>query len=371
MQAHSGYARVSFSLQTPHLLSADRPFTKRPSRMYYVNFGNTGLRVSKLCLGCMSFGEAAQEGHDWAIGEKDSRPIIRQALELGINFFDIANVYSAGTSEEITGRLLKDMARRDEIVIATKAYFPWRGAPNTSGLSAKSLMHAVEDSLTRLGTDYIDLYQIHRFDEETPIEETLETLDTIVRHGKARYIGASSMAAWQLMKMLHVSEIKGLKRFVSMQNYLNLLYREEEREMLPLCADQGVAVMPWSPLARGKLTRPWGETTKRGRSDRVGMALYKDAGETEQAIVGEVEKVAGETGASMAQVSLAWMLTKPEVTTLIIGATSVAQLTDTVAALDVKLSAEQTARLEAPYRPQEVKGMFSLAGRPIELTPPR
>lgn len=339
--------------------------------MKYVNFGNTGLKVSKLCLGCMSFGEAAEEGHDWAMGEDDSRPIIRRALEHGINFFDIANVYSGGTSEEITGRLLKDMARRDEIVIATKAYFPWRSAPNTSGLSAKSLMHAVEDSLTRLGTDYIDLYQIHRFDEETPVEETLETLDTIVRHGKARYIGASSMAAWQLMKMLHVSELKGLKRFASMQNYLNLLYREEEREMLPLCQDQGIAVMPWSPLARGKLTRPWGETTKRDKTDRVGQALYKDAGEVEQAIVGEVEAVAGETGASMAQVALAWILAKPEVTTPIIGATSVGQLDDTVGALDVQLSGEQISRLEAPYKAQDVKGMFSLAGRPMELSPPR
>ncbi|MEP2234173.1 MAG: aldo/keto reductase [Alteripontixanthobacter sp.] len=339
--------------------------------MKYVNFGNTGLKVSKLCLGCMSIGEAAEEGHDWAMGEDDSRPIIRRALEHGINFFDIANVYSGGTSEEITGRLLKDMARRDEIVIATKAYFPWRGAPNTSGLSAKSLMHAVEDSLTRLGTDYIDLYQIHRFDEETPVEETLETLDTIVRHGKARYIGASSMAAWQLMKMLHVSELKGLKRFASMQNYLNLLYREEEREMLPLCQDQGIAVMPWSPLARGKLTRPWGDTTQRDKTDRVGKALYKDAGEVEQAIVGEVQAVAGETGASMAQVALAWMLAKPEVTTPIIGATSVDQLDDTVGAIDVQLSGEQISRLESPYKAQDVKGMFSLAGRPMELSPPR
>ena len=337
--------------------------------MKFTKFGNTGLEVSKLCLGCMSFGEADATGHDWAMGEEDSRPIIRRALELGINFFDIANVYSGGTSEEITGRLLKEMARRDEVVIATKAFFPWRdGAPNTAGLGAKSLLHAIEDSLRRLGTDYVDLYQIHRFDPETPVEETLETLDIIVRHGKARYIGASSMAAWQLMKMLAVSDRYRLKRFVSMQNYLNLLYREEEREMLPLCADQGVAVMPWSPLARGRLARPWGESTKRSETDRVGRALFDDGDAMEQAIVGEVEAVAGEAGASMAQVALAWMLAKPEVATPIIGATKLSQLEDTVGALDVTLDHAQIKRLEAPYRPQRVKGMFGLDRSGLSLT---
>ena len=337
--------------------------------MQYIKFGNTGLEVSKLCLGCMSFGEAEETGHDWAMGEEDSRPIIRRALELGINFFDIANVYSGGTSEEITGRLLKEMAQRDEVVIATKAFFPWRErAPNTAGLGAKSLLHAIEDSLRRLGTDYVDLYQIHRFDPDTPVEETLETLDIIVRHGKARYIGASSMAAWQLMKMLGHSDRHRLKRFVSMQNYLNLLYREEEREMLPLCADQGVAVMPWSPLARGRLTRPWGESTKRSETDRVARALHDEDDAMEQAIVGEVEAVAGEAGASMAQVALAWMLAKPEVATPIIGATKLAQLEDTVGALDLTLDEAQIARLEAPYRPQPVKGMFGLDRRNLSPT---
>lgn len=328
--------------------------------MHYVNFGNTGLKVSKLCLGCMSFGDAAADGHDWAMPIEDSRPLIRQALEAGINFFDIANVYSGGTSEEITGKLLKEMSRRDEVVIATKAYFPWRRAPNTGGLSAKALMHAVDDSLKRLGTDYIDLYQIHRLDPETPMEETLEALDAIVRSGKVRYIGASTMYAWQLMKMLHISEARGYKKFISMQNYVNLLYREEEREMIPLCEDQGVAVMPWSPLARGKLTRPWAEETNRSESDMVGKMLYANAGDMEQSVVAAVEKLAKARDLPMAQIALAWMLHKPGITSPIIGATKAKHISDAVAALDVKLSDEEIAGLEAPYSAQEVQGMFAM-----------
>lgn len=328
--------------------------------MKYVQFGNTGLTVSKLCLGCMSFGDAAAQGHDWAMDEAASRAMIRHALELGINFFDTANIYSGGTSEEYIGRILGAMTRRDEIVIATKAFFPWRRAPNTGGLSAKSLIHAVDDSLRRLGTDYIDLYQIHRLDPNTPMEEIMETMDAIVRSGKVRYIGASTMYSWQLMKMLHISETRGLKRFISMQNFVNLLYREEEREMLPLCADQGVAVMPWSPLARGKLTRPWGESTARSESDLVGKHLYADADDHDRAVVDAVEALAAERGLPMAQIALAWLLHKPEVTTPIIGATKPRHLDDAIAALDIELSAEEIAALEAPYVPRKVMGMFEV-----------
>ena len=328
--------------------------------MKYTKFGNTGLTVSRLCLGCMSFGEADAQGHDWAMGEDASRPMIRQALEAGINFFDIANVYSGGTSEKITGKLLKEMSSRDEVVIATKAHFPWRRAPNTGGLSAKSLMHAVDDSLRRLGTDYIDLYQIHRLDPDTPMEEILETLDAIVQSGKVRYIGASTMYAWQLMKMLHISETKGLKRFISMQNYVNLLYREEEREMLPLCVDQGVAVMPWSPLARGKLTRPWEIETARSKTDLVGKALYANADKSDHAVVDAVAKLAKQRGLPMAQIALAWLLHKPEVTSPIIGATKPKHIDDAVAALDVELSAEEIKMLEGPYVPHQVTGMFDM-----------
>lgn len=328
--------------------------------MKYVQFGNTGLTVSKLCLGCMSFGDAAAQGHDWAMDEASARPMFRQALELGINFFDTANIYSGGTSEEYTGRILGEMSRRDEIVIATKAFFPWRRAPNTGGLSAKSLVHAVDDSLRRLGTDYIDLYQIHRLDPNTPMEEIMETLDAIVRSGKVRYIGASTMYSWQLMKMLHIAETRGLKRFISMQNFVNLLYREEEREMLPLCADQGVAVMPWSPLARGKLTRPWGESTARSESDLVGKQLYGDADDHDRAVVDAVEALAAKRGLPMAQIALAWLLHKPEVTTPIIGATKPKHLDDAVAALDIELSPEEIAALEAPYVPHKVMGMFEV-----------
>ena len=328
--------------------------------MQYTQFGNTGLTVSRLCLGCMSFGDAAADGHDWAMDLDSSRPFIRQALEAGINFFDTANVYSGGTSEEYVGTLLNEMARRDEIVIATKAFFRWRRAPNTGGLSAKSLMHAVDDSLRRLGTDYIDLYQIHRLDPNTPMEEIVEALDAIVRSGKVRYVGASTMYAWQFQKMLHIAERAGLKQFVSMQNYVNLLYREEEREMLPLCADRGIAVMPWSPMARGRLTRPWVETTARSQSDRVGQRLFSHSQDDDREIVGVVRQIAEERGLPMAQIALAYVLQKPEVTSPIIGATKPKHISDAVAALDVTLSAEEIARLEAPYRPHPVLGMFEM-----------
>ncbi len=325
--------------------------------MQYLKFGNSGLTVSRLCLGCMSFGDPEAQGHDWTMPEAESKPMIRKALELGINFFDTANVYSGGTSEEITGKWLKEMARRDEIVIATKAYGAWGQGPNTQGLSAKALMHAVDDSLRRLGTDYIDLYQIHRLDTETPMEETLEALDAIVRSGKVRYIGASSMFAWQLMKMLHISEVRGLKKFVSMQNYVNLLYREEEREMLPLCADQGIAVMPWSPLARGKLTRAWDESTERSETDIMGKYLYGRTAESDRKVVDAVSALSEERGIPRAQIAMAWLLRKPEITSPIIGATKESHLEDAVASLDVELSDEEVKALEEPYVPHPAMGI--------------
>ncbi len=336
--------------------------------MKYVQFGNTGLTVSRLCLGCMSFGDAAAEGHDWAMDLDSSRPMIRQALEAGINFFDTANAYSGGTSEEYVGTLLKEMANRDEIVIATKGFFRWRQAPNTGGLSAKSLMHAVDDSLRRLGTDYIDLYQIHRLDPNTPMEEIAETLDAIVRSGKVRYIGASSMYAWQFQKMLNIAQQAGLKQFVSMQNYVNLLYREEEREMLPLCADQKIAVMPWSPMARGKLARPWDSTTQRSESDVVGKALYARTQENDRQIVDAVEELAEKRGLPMAQIALAWVLQKPEVTSPIIGATKPKHISDAVAALDVTLSEEEVRSIETPYQPHPVMGIFGMPPAELKLT---
>nr|WP_137677660.1 aldo/keto reductase [Parerythrobacter lutipelagi] len=336
--------------------------------MQYVQFGNTGLTVSKLCLGCMSFGDAAKEGHDWAMDLESSRPFFRQALEAGINFFDTANAYSGRSSEEFTGKLLKEMANRDEIVIATKGFFRWRQAPNTGGLSAKALIHAVDDSLRRLGTDYIDLYQIHRLDPNTPMEEIVETLDAIVRSGKVRYVGASSMYAWQFQKMLHLAESAGLRQFISMQNYVNLLYREEEREMLPLCADRKIAVMPWSPLARGKLTRPWDSSTERSESDLVGKALYARTQENDRQIVEAVEAVAKQRGLPMAQIALAWVLQKPEVTSPIIGATKAKHIDDAVAALDLHLTEDEIKQLEAPYQPHPVMGLFAMPPAELKVT---
>ena len=325
--------------------------------MHYVNFGATGLQVSRLCVGCMTFGEASRGTHSWTLSEEDSRPLIRQALEAGINFFDTANAYSDGSSEEILGRALGDFAERDEVVIATKAFGAWRNAPNTGGLSRKALLQAVHDSLKRLGTDYIDLLQIHRWDYNTPIEETLQALDDLVRQGKVRYVGASSMYAWQFMKALHLSRMNGWIEFASMQNHYNLLYREEEREMLPLCEDQQIAVMPWSPLARGLLTRPWDEQTERSQSDQYGQHLYQQTRDADRAVVEAVGSLAAERGVPRAQLALAWLLSKPTVTTPIIGASKPEHIADAVAALDLSLNSDETAALEAPYVPHPVLEM--------------
>ncbi|HZR83976.1 MAG TPA: aldo/keto reductase [Candidatus Binatia bacterium] len=325
--------------------------------MQYVNLGRTGLQVSRICLGCMSFGDAARGPHAWTLDEERSRPFFRQALEAGINFFDTANGYSAGTSEEITGRALRDMARRDEIVIATKGFVPWRAAPNTGGLSRKALFQAIDDSLRRLGTDYVDLYQIHRWDPATPIEETLEALHDIVKSGRVRYLGASSMHAWQFMKALGLQDRHGWSRFVSMQPQLNLIYREEEREMLPLCIDQGVAVIPWSPLARGKLTRDWDEKTQRSETDEFGKLIYAATAEQDREVAEAVADVARGRGIPRAQVAMAWLLQKPGITAPIVGATKESHLSDAVASVDVQLTSDEVARLEAPYQPHAVSGI--------------
>jgi aryl-alcohol dehydrogenase-like predicted oxidoreductase len=321
----------------------------------YVKFGRTGMDVSRICLGCMSYGVPERGGHPWSLDEERSRPFIQRALELGINFFDTANVYSDGTSEEIVGRALKDFANRDEIVIATKVHGVMRQGPNGWGLSRKNIMAEIDHSLRRLGTDYVDLYQIHRWDRRTPIEETVEALHDVVKAGKARYVGASSMWAWQFSKSLHVAELNGWTKFVSMQNHYNLLNREEEREMLPLCADQGIAVIPWSPLARGRLTRDWDETTERSQTDEFGKSLYDTTGD-DRVIVERVAQVAKERGVPRAQVALAWMLSKKVVTAPIIGATKPHHLDDAVAAVDLKLTDDEIATLEEPYHPHPVMG---------------
>ncbi|WP_298468329.1 aldo/keto reductase [uncultured Erythrobacter sp.] len=325
--------------------------------MNFTRLGNSGLMVSPLCLGCMSYGDTTKGWHgDWLLGEDDSRPFFRAALEAGINFFDTANVYSGGTSEEITGKLLNEMAHRDEIVVATKAYFPWRAAPNAGGNSRKSLMQAVDDSLTRMGMDYIDLFQIHRWDDVTPIEETMEALHDIVKSGKARYIGTSSMYAWQFAKAQETARANGWTPFISMQNQLNLLYREEEREMLPLCEDEGVGVIPWSPLARGRLARPVGEETVRSETDGVGKMLYKDE-EADKAIITALAELAEKRGDAMASIALAWHFTRPAMTAPIIGATKPHHIEAALAALDIELSDEEIAALEAPYSPKSPTGM--------------
>jgi aryl-alcohol dehydrogenase-like predicted oxidoreductase len=326
----------------------------RSESMQYVKLGRTGLDVSRICLGCMSYGDASRGGHQWVLDEQESRPFIQQALDGGINFFDTANVYSLGSSEEFLGRALKDFARRDEVVIATKVHGQMRPGPNGSGLSRKAILTEVDHSLRRLGTDYIDLYQIHRLDHSTPVEETLEALHDVVRAGKVRYIGASSMAAWEFAKCLFTADAHGWARFVSMQDHYNLLNREEEREMLPLCADQGVGVIPWSPLARGRLTREWGEATNRSEQDPFGARLYNEA--TDRQIVERVAEVAAERGVPRAQVALAWMLSKAVVTSPIIGATRPHHLDDAIAAVDVELSPEEIERLEEPYTPHDVAG---------------
>ena len=324
--------------------------------MNITRLGSTGMQVSRLCLGCMSFGVPERGPHPWTLTEERSRPIIQRALELGVNFFDTANVYSDGTSEEIVGRALRDFAKRDEVVIATKVRSPMRKGPNGAGLSRKAIMAEIDHSLARLGTDYVDLYQIHRWDPATPIEETLEALHDVVKAGKARYIGASSMYAWQFAKALYTSQLHGWTQFVTMQNHLNLLHREEEREMLPLCRDQGIGVLPWSPLARGRLTRDWDAGSERQATDAFGATLYKGALEADRRIVDSVARVAAQRGVPRAQVALAWVAQVPGVTAPIVGATKLSHLEDAVAALELKLSADEVAALEAPYVPHAIAG---------------
>jgi 1-deoxyxylulose-5-phosphate synthase len=321
--------------------------------MDYAKLGATGLDVSRLCLGCMSFGVPGRGSHPWTLDEDAAKPIVRHALEVGINFFDTANVYSDGTSEEIVGRILAQHARRDEIVLATKVHGRVRPGPNGSGLSRKAILAEIDHSLRRLGTDYVDLYQIHRFDSSTPIEETLEALHDVVRAGKARYIGASSMYAWQFATMLHTSERHGWTRFVSMQDHYNLLYREEEREMFPLCAAEGIGVIPWSPLARGRLARAWDESTERSRTDEFGKLLYSESDRTIVEVVGDI---AARRGVSRAQVALAWMLGKVLVSSPIVGVTDLVQLDEAVTALELRLSPDEVEQLEKSYEPHAVAG---------------
>ena len=323
--------------------------------MNYTNLGKTGLKVSRICLGCMSYG---LEEREWGLDEEQGRPFIKRALELGINFFDTANMYGNGRSEEVLGGALRDFAKRDEVVIASKVYFPMRPDVNGRGLSRKAIMTEIDHSLSRLGADYVDLYQIHRWDYDTPIEETLEALHDVVKSGKARYIGASSMFAWQFCKALYLADLHSWTRFVSMQPHYNLLNREEEREMLPLCLAEGIGVLPWSPLARGRLTRPWEmqASTVRGRTDEYGKKLYSGTEEVDKQVVDRVGEIAKARGILHAQIALAWLLHKPAVTAPIIGATKPDHLEDAVAAHDVKLSDAEIEALEAPYVPHPIAG---------------
>ena len=330
--------------------------------MDYVNLGRTGLMVSRICLGCMTYGEPATGvarpgSHSWALDEASSQPFLRQALDLGINFFDTANVYSCGASEEVLGRFLKANVRREAVVIATKAHGTMRDEPNGRGLSRKALMFELDASLRRLGTDYVDLYQIHRWDDRTPIEETLETLHDLVKAGKVRYLGASSMFAWQFTKALYLADRHGWTRFVSMQNHYNLLYREEEREMLPLCRAEGIGAIPWSPLARGRLARPWrGEDTLRFQTDQYGRKLYGDTEAADRPVVDRLAREAERLGVPMARLALAWMLAKPGIVAPIVGATRPHHLQDAAAALDLRLDTETLAALEDPYVSHPVQG---------------
>lgn len=326
--------------------------------MEYAKLGRTGLEVSRICLGCMSYGEP-ERGYPtaWTLGEEQSRPFIKRALELGINFFDTANFYSDGSSEEIVGKALKELAHRDEIVIATKLYFRMRPGPNGAGLSRKAIMTEIDNSLKRLGTEYVDLYQIHRWDATTPIEETMEALHDVVKAGKVRYIGASSMRAYQFLKAQHAAERHGWTKFVSMQDQVNLLYREEEREMLPLCREDGIGVIPWSPLAKGRLTRDWDEQTARSEQDATYKRFFGQLADADREIVETVAAIAAERGIPRAQVALAWVLQKSMVTAPIVGATKVHHLEDAAAAVSVKLTPDEIARLEAPYVPHPVMGL--------------
>jgi aryl-alcohol dehydrogenase-like predicted oxidoreductase len=325
--------------------------------MEYTKLGNTGMDVSRLCLGCMGFGDAERWTHKWVLNEEDSRPVIKHALELGINFFDTANVYSLGRSEEIVGRALKEYAKRDEIVLATKVHGKMREGPNGGGLSRKAILSEIDDSLQRLGVDYVDLYQIHRWDYQTPIEETMEALHEVVKAGKVRYIGASAMYAWQFQKALHVAERQGWTRFVSMQNHLNLIYREEEREMLPLCRVEKIGVIPYSPLAAGRLTRDWSpEGTLRSVTDHVARSKYDATADTDRRIVERVAEIAETHGVPRVHIALAWLLQKTPVTAPIVGATTIKHLDDAVGALAVTLSQEEVTYLEEPYVPHRVVG---------------
>ena len=323
--------------------------------MIYTKLGTTGLDVSRIALGCMTYGDPDRGSHPWSLSEEDSRPLIKQAIESGINFFDTANVYSNGSSEEIVGRALSDFGVRDELVIATKVHGAMRDAPNGRGLSRKAILQEIDASLFRLKTDYVDLYQIHRFDPHTPVEETLEALHDVVKSGKARYIGASSMFAWQFAKALFLQKANGWTRFVTMQDHYNLIQREEEREMLPLCADQGVGALPWSPLARGRLTRQWDTETSRSQTDEFGKTLYSTE-DTDRAIADVVAEIAGERGVSRAQVALAWVSKNPVVTAPIIGAREASHLDDAIRSLEIVLTDDEVGRLEAPYRPHAPVG---------------
>ncbi|WP_263357561.1 aldo/keto reductase [Acidicapsa ligni] len=324
--------------------------------MNYVRLGNTGTKVSQICLGCMSYAEGSKGAHPWALNEEQSRPFYKKALDLGINFFDTANAYSVGTSEEILGRAMRDMARREDIVIATKVYVPMRDTPNGKGLSRKEIFFEIDASLKRLGTDYVDLYQIHRFDNETPIEETLEALHDVVKAGKVRYIGASSMYAYQFSKALYLADLHGWTRFVTMQPHYNLLYREEEREMLRLCLEEKIGVLPWSPLARGRLARTWAERgeTNRAQTDAFGKKLYSHTEEADEKVVNAVQKIAEQRGVPMSQVALAWVRQQPAITAPIVGATKLHQLEDAVASLSITLSKEECESLESPYIPHSI-----------------
>jgi len=330
--------------------------------MDYVNLGQTGMKVSRICLGCMSYGAPATgelKGgrHAWSLDEEASQPFLKQALDLGINFFDTANVYSSGASEEVLGRFLKRTVRRESVVVATKVHGPMRDEPNGRGLSRKAIFHEIDESLRRLGTDYVDLYQIHRWDYDTPIQETLEALHDLVKSGKVRYLGASSMYAWQFAKALYLADLLRLTRFVSMQDHYNLLYREEEREMLGLCRAEGIGVIPWSPLARGRLARPFkGGDTKRSQTDRFGNEMYGRTEELDRPVVDRLGEVAEKRGVPRAQIALAWLLAKPIVTAPIVGATKPGHLTDAVAALSVRLTPEEVDSLEKPYLPHPVLG---------------
>ncbi|MBN9459216.1 MAG: aldo/keto reductase [Bosea sp.] len=326
--------------------------------MEYRNLGRTGLKVSRIALGCMSYGDPTRGNHSWVMREEEGRPFIRTALDAGINFFDTANVYSDGASEEVLGRAIRDFTTREAVVIATKVYGRMRPDANGQGLSRKAIFAEIDASLKRLGTDYVDLYQIHRWDYETPIEETLEALSDVVKAGKARYLGGSSMHAWQFMKVLGLQRQHGWAPFVSMQNHLNLLYREEEREMLPLCRSEGIGVVPWSPLARGRLTRPWQDepATARAATDEVGKGFYDKSKNADRAVVDRLGVIADERGVPRAQIALAWLLHKEGVTAPLVGATKMAQLDDALSALSVTLSPADIAALEEPYVAHEVSG---------------